>query len=206
MFYMEIYTQSNKEEMVDAIDDGSIVRVSVGYARREGLPILRHIQDTSNNPAIVSAAKNQRIDSVKIAPFENLRRPLKKSSAGVLSSLSDNFRWVISSRRKERGLTRKQLAAALGVSDEEIKMVENGVLPSDDFILIGALERYLKVNVRKDGQDYSAPSLTSLRTAKSTSALSGSPVKFREQQKEQSKKEETRKDSDDVVLDDLDLF
>ena len=144
-----------KERMVDALEDGKIVRVSESYALREGLIVLRRQQDAEPPSASTIAAR--RVDDVKIAPFETLRKPLPKHKNAVISSLVDNFHWIILEKRRSKHLTRKQFADALGASEHEIKLIENGVLPSDDYILISKAEKYLGVNLRKDGSSFNPP-------------------------------------------------
>jgi ribosome-binding protein aMBF1 (putative translation factor) len=79
---------------------------------------------------------------------------LHASKDPLLSELADNFHWTLLERRKVKNLTRKQVAQTLGVPEVEIKMVENGVLPSKDFVLIGKLEKFYGVNLRKSGINY----------------------------------------------------
>lgn len=157
-------------EMVEAIDDGRIVRVSEDYAKREGLPILRR----SNVEKVEKKAVSEG-DLVKrrefsgrgifesnksnrgLLAFDEYRRPLKKSESDVSNELIDNFHWEILKKRKEKEISRKQFASDLGVNEEEVKMVENGRLPRNDFVLINKIQSYLGINLRKDGQDFSRP-------------------------------------------------
>ena len=68
--------------------------------------------------------------------------------------MQNNFHWVLLSKRKQKGWTRKQLAQTLYVSEEDLKLIENGVLPKDDFVLISKLEGFYKISLRKDGQNF----------------------------------------------------
>ena len=60
-------------------------------------------------------------------------------------------------------MTRKQLAAALHVKGQDIKLIENGLLPASDFVLVSALERYFNVMLRKEGVVASPPPASELR-------------------------------------------
>ncbi len=153
-----------QEKMVDALDDGAIVRVSEGYARREGLLILRTWEPPQTlyqrqRPPNGPGPKER-------GGMDTFRRPLKKDDAGLRATLLDNFHWILGQRRKHMNLTRKQLAQAVGSSTYEIKLLENGVLPANDFVLISALERYCSITLRKDGVVASAPPTATLRSAR----------------------------------------
>src|SRR3990167_5758936 len=82
--------------------------------------------------------------------MEELRKPLHWKSNKVLRELADNFHWEIVKARKAKGLSRKQLADAIGENDNVLRMLENGVLPRDDFILLNKVQSFLGINLRKD--------------------------------------------------------
>ncbi|MEK6928615.1 MAG: helix-turn-helix transcriptional regulator [Nanoarchaeota archaeon] len=134
---------------VEAIESGKIVRVSEDYAFREGLPILRRPQSRAEYPK-----KAPEKEKWELFGIDTFRKPLKNKN-NVIATLVDNFHWQISSKRKQSNMTRKQFAAALGVSEGAVKLIENGLLPSDDYVLISKVEQYLGINLRKDGKDYS---------------------------------------------------
>ncbi len=156
-----IYTEKESDALVDAIEEGKIVQVSESYARREGLLILRkpQVRDVQQTKA-VQEIKSQRKE---LSPFETFRRPLRSKQNNVVGTLVGNFHWVLAMQRKERHLTRKQVAQALGVSEFEIKSLENGVLPADDYILINKVEKYYGINLRKDPSQ--SPSLSMVQQA-----------------------------------------
>src|SRR3989344_8848394 len=134
---------------VDAIEDGRIVRVSEDYARREGLMILRKmVEEVQNKPSQKREEGNKFL-------FDDFRKPLKMKDNQVFSELIDNFHWILSRKRKDRGLSRKQVAQRANVNERDLKMIENGVLPSNDFVLINKLMSFYGVNLRKDGKDFS---------------------------------------------------
>lgn len=141
----------SKEVLVDAIEEGRIVRVPETFAIREGLLVLRRLEEQGvSEEKAASERVSQKLEHVKLAPFESLRKPLRRQQNNVLASLVDNFHWVLLQKRKERNATRKHIAQELHISEDELKMAENGVLPSDDFILISKLERHYGINLRKE--------------------------------------------------------
>ena len=134
---------------VDAIEDGRIVKVSEDYAKREGLTILRkRAEEVQNKPA-------QKKDEGNKFLFDDFRKPLRMKDNQVFSELVDNFHWILSKKRKDLGLSRKQVAQRVNVNENDLKMIENGVLPSNDFVLINKLMNFYEVNLRKDGKDFS---------------------------------------------------
>lgn len=152
----------DEQGLVDAIENGRIVRVSEEYARIEGLTIIRR-----SEPRAVDSPKTQ--EQMKLTPrlrgerkayfdIDKYRRPWHDKNT-ITNSLIDNFHWVIGHRRKQLNLSRRQLAVAINAVEEDIKMFENGVIPHADYILINKLESYLKVNLRRDSVNKSmAPS------------------------------------------------
>lgn len=144
--------------MVDAIEDGKIVRVREGYARREGLPILR--RDINKGP---EEQEEKSIEQSKddfgsnLYGVDSFRKPLDWKKQQVVSELIDNFNWHITRARRHKDLSRKQFADAIGVSENEIKMLENGILPEEGFSLINRVQKFLRINLRRDGQDFSQP-------------------------------------------------
>lgn len=149
--------------IVDAIDDGRIVRVPEEYAIREGLPILRRKElSFTGSPERKPFHEVQKREMKLASGFDTFRRPLKTKENDVRSTLKDNFHWDLVKFRKERNLTRKQLAKDINVPELDIKMIENGILPSEDYVLISKLEQYLHISLRKDG--YVSPQLSTLST------------------------------------------
>ena len=138
--------------MVEAIEDGRIVRVTEEYARRERLLIIRKNEKSLDSPKAQQEIKlTPRLRGERKAFFdiEKYRRPWKDKNE-ILDSLVDNFHWIASSKRKQLNLSRKQLADAISVSEEDLKVFENGGLPKNDYVLISKLENYLKINLRNN--------------------------------------------------------
>lgn len=157
------------EVFVDALEEGEIVRVPEQYARREGLPILRKWSlPTIQKPV-------NKLGPKETGGMDTFRRPLRGEREGVRAALLDNFHWALSQKRRKLHLSRKQLAAAVGASEQDIKLLENGVLPSNDFVLISALERQLDMSLRNE-QTANAPPATALRPARSVLAGGSVPL------------------------------
>ena len=138
--------------MVDAIEDGKIVRVNEEYAQREGLLIVKKPEPSAlDSPSIQRQMKlTPRLRGERKSYFdiEKYRRPWHDKN-DMIANLDDNFRWILSSKRKQLNISRKQLAQSINASEEDLKLLENGVLPHNDYVLISKLENYLKVSLRK---------------------------------------------------------
>ena len=146
-----------EDSLVDAIEEGKIVRVKEGYARREGLPILRRDIKEHGEQEKKSAAQSKEDFESSLYGVDSFRRPLDWKKRQVVSELIDNFNWHITRARRHKDLSRKQFADAVGVSENEVKMLENGILPEEGFNLINRVQEFLRINLRKDGQDFSQP-------------------------------------------------
>ncbi len=156
-----------KKAIVEAIDEGKIVKVPEEYALREGLPILRRMEVSFLGKPDRKAAREAEKKEMRFAlGFDAFRKPLRPKPNDVASSLIDNFHWEIVQRRRAMNLTRKQLAAKLGVKELDIKMFENGVLPSDDYVLINKMQQFFGINLRKDGKDFSSSAIAQLSLKK----------------------------------------
>src|SRR3989338_1347528 len=153
---------SGQKKMVDAIEDGRIVEVSEEYARREGLLILKRQETPSADPVKLQQhmkiSPRLRGDRKVYVYIDKYRRPLKIKN-NVAASLIDNFHWYVSSKRREVNWSRKQFAEKIGASEADVKMIENGILPSDDFVLINKIEQVFGISLRKDERDTRQASL-----------------------------------------------
>lgn len=131
-----------EKKIVEAIHEGRIIKVYEEDAIREGLFILKKYEE---KPAFAVKGKEEE----KKLLFDDFRKPLRWKSNNVAAELKENFHWDIVRKRKDRGLGRKQVASAIGCSENDLKSLENGILPSNDFVLINRLEQYYKINLRK---------------------------------------------------------
>ena len=142
---------SGKAVLVDAIEEGKIVRVPEDYARREGLLILRKSGQILGDGLSTKEKKEEESRKNKgFIGMDDLRKPLSTKNNELLKELVENFHWIIVQKRKARGLNRKKVAEAIGESELNIKMIENGVLPMNNFVLINKLESYYGVSLRKN--------------------------------------------------------
>jgi len=143
-----------KDSIVEVIREGEIVRVSESQAIEEDLFILRKIIEPEREhvPDFTSKQAKERRVVKSYSNLESWRAgKVSYKRNRVIEDLVDNFHWEIVRVRRHKGLTRKQLAEAVGVSEEDFKVIEfGGELPKDDFVLINKVENYLGINLRKE--------------------------------------------------------
>lgn len=163
---------------VEAIEEGRIVKVSEDYAKREGLLIVRKQDDNSTyggnqvkSTSFVNKEKSPQRSARLVPSFtmEKMRKPLEYYRNDVASDLVSNFHWEIKNARRLKNITRRQLASKVGESEETIKMVENGMLPRDNYILINKIQSALGLQLRKEAKKYEVPKLDrTISAARST--------------------------------------
>lgn len=163
----------NQVKLVDVIYEREITKICEECLVNENLPVIRkpsseQLKD-SERPYSV-AARMRRMSGL---PFEKktevfipstitldkLRKP--KDYKSVLDNrfsqakeknqplnLIDNYNWMIMMTRKNRKISRKQLADAIGESENAIRLIEERFLPDDALRVINKIEQYLNVRLK----------------------------------------------------------
>ncbi|MDP1696147.1 MAG: hypothetical protein Q8L29_04505 [archaeon] len=147
---------------VEAIEEGKIVKVTEDYAKREGLLIIRKQNDTvvydyAPEKKETFTRKNEDKRLRKDFTLNKMRKPLNYYKNNIVNDLIDNFHWEIIKARKIKNVTRKQVAQSINESEETVKMIENGILQEDNYILVNKIQSYFGINLRKDGKNFTAP-------------------------------------------------
>lgn len=167
MDYLDLKQQDTG--YVEAIKDGEIIRVPERIAILEDLFILRKIGNTQTQSASVPMP----LQSSSIRPKETIRNNsimsdwkhgkfgVKKNNA--INDLIPNFNWEISRNRKTKNITRLKLAQMINATEEQVKMMELGELPADDFVLISRIEQVFGINLRKNPGSIAQVSLADLQ-------------------------------------------
>lgn len=154
MDYLDLRQPMNSN-YVEAIKDGEIIRVLESVAILEDLFILRKIGGSPQNN---SGDVNIPINSVRskepilknasiMSDWKHGKFGIKKNN--VLVDLIPNFNWEISKNRKLKNISRIKLAQMVNSTEEQIKMIELGELPADDFVLISRIEQVFGINLRR---------------------------------------------------------
>lgn len=145
---------SGSNKLVEAIEEGRIVKVPEYYARREGLLILKKapIQTQKVQTPSYLEKKEERDRTRPLTEYMKKKPDWREKQ--VMSELVENFHWQVRYTRRRLGLTRRQLAKMIGVSDADLQLVESGRLPTNDFILINKIQKALGINLRRDGKEF----------------------------------------------------
>ncbi|MEK6844569.1 MAG: helix-turn-helix transcriptional regulator [Nanoarchaeota archaeon] len=146
---MEQWTPQPKNELVEAIEEGKIVKVTEEYAHREGLLVLR-----KHRLQVQEKQQKSKKELENLPELQDMRKAQYYKGNQVISELIDNFQWHIIKKRRALGLTRKRLAEKLGEHENTIKLMENGVLPREDFVIVNKLQNFFNFNLRKDKKDF----------------------------------------------------
>lgn len=141
----------NSDKTVEAIDGGRIVRVPEEYAKREGLLILRKVVDVAGTELTPTQKKDEYSRKNKgFIGMDDLRKPLRPQNDEIMRELVENFHWTLMQKRKMKGLTRKKLAEEIGETELNVRMIENGVIPVNNFVLVNKLEKFYGVALRRN--------------------------------------------------------
>lgn len=200
---------SDEVRLFDAISNFEIVSLCKKCLDFEGLPVISRpttsqLKDLEKNEGSSSFKKNVskvfdmkkfkknpedvtlkdlvEKNYVKKVKFEKKPRP----------ELVDNFHWIIMIARRKRKLSQVFVAKEIGESELAIKMAEKGILPEDDYKLIGKLESYFGVELIKKSFKEKIGSKKELELDKvSLSSITISDLKkLKEEQNENSDFEE----------------
>jgi transcriptional regulator with XRE-family HTH domain len=74
-----------------------------------------------------------------------------KSKFPQPTDLIENFHWTIQRIKRARKITREEFAKAIGEDEAVVRMIEQGVLPNNDYKIINKIETYLGISLRKPG-------------------------------------------------------
>jgi len=150
-----------KVRLLDAISSEGIVKICEACSKAEDMPILRRpttfqLKEAEKKSPIYT--RYTRLSPAKLEKTETtLKEVVDKNYEIVVSkekkprpNLVDNFHWIIMRARRLKKLTQEQLANEISESTAAIKMVEQGILPEDDYRLVNKLEGFLGINLVKD--------------------------------------------------------
>jgi|WetSurMetagenome_2_1015567.scaffolds.fasta_scaffold167116_2 ribosome-binding protein aMBF1 (putative translation factor) len=156
----------DKAKIYTAISGRGIVKICEDCNRIEQLPIMNKPTDEqilqSKSPRSKSiqdrlnAMRGGDINKNKIMGGEVTLRQLidKKFSAQKPQAPSDlipNFHWEIQRAKRLKKITREEFAKGIGESEISVRMIEQGILPSNDYKIINKIESFLGISLRKSG-------------------------------------------------------
>ena len=102
--------QFQDQDIVEAIEEGKIVRVSESYAKREGLPILRKSRLIPAQEKVISQEAKKTIqkefrDERSKRLLDYLRKPVDWKEKQVILELIPNFNWEIAKARRTKAIS-----------------------------------------------------------------------------------------------------
>jgi ribosome-binding protein aMBF1 (putative translation factor) len=155
-----------KTRLFDVISKKGISKICAHCFAEEDLPLIKRpttnqIKDSEKqksyrdrietfNPSLtIHNSSNEKEEaSLREIIDKNLKMDIK-AEVKPRPYLIDHFHWVIMRERRARHISRDQFAKDLGESETLIKMVEQGILPEEDNLIINKIESYLHINLRK---------------------------------------------------------
>jgi ribosome-binding protein aMBF1 (putative translation factor) len=145
----------------DAIYENDLVKVCERCAVTENIPVLRRPSTSQLKAAERSEGVYQRLKRIsgrdekershksildeikKLDEHPELEKPDKNKPFNLI----DNFHWHVTRARRNRGLSQKQLAWALGESETAVKIMERGELPEEPEKLIRKMEQFFQIHL-----------------------------------------------------------
>lgn len=171
--------RSDKEvKLVDAIYDREIVKICEECALTENIPIVRRpsssqLQESEKSYSVgermkrMAGVAHNEIKKEEFKPqtltLDRLRKP--KDYRTIINdkfqqakqnnqplNLVDNYQWHILMARKNRKISRKQLADAIGESENTVRLIEEKFLPDDALRVINKIEQYFGIGLKIGSQ------------------------------------------------------
>ena len=163
-----------KVRLLDVISSKGIVKICEACSKAEDMPILRRpttfqLKESEKKPSgiydMLSSVRRQKKESSeefgkkyeKTKTETTLKDVIDKNYEILVSKekklrpdLVDNFHWLIMRTRRLKKLTQEQLAKEISESIAAIKMIEQGILPEDDYRLVNKIGSFLGINLVKD--------------------------------------------------------
>ncbi|MBI2047102.1 hypothetical protein HYT26_02995 [Candidatus Pacearchaeota archaeon] len=161
-------TSGNETRLLDGVYDNQRVKICGICAQIEGIPLIRRPSTEQLKQAEKPYTVNERMRRMAGFKTEKQEKQAKPGSFDEFNkervrkiresvkplNLVDNYNWYIQRMRRARNMTRKQLAESIAESEEAIKMIEQGILPSDAEELIKKLEQFFMIKLVKPDDGY----------------------------------------------------
>ncbi len=157
--------EKNEKEtrLLDAIYENDIVKICERCAVVEDIPIIRkpttsQLREVERSQTVYQRLKRMSGEDEKKKKHESIldkirkldeHPELEKPEEKKPFNLIDNFHWYVARARRNRGLSQKQLAWALGESETAIKMIEKRELPEDPEKFIRKIEQFFQIKIRE---------------------------------------------------------
>ena len=148
-----------KVRLYDAISSKGIVKICSECNSAERLPLIKKATDSQIEESqrqksvrdMLGGMNRNRMVGREMSLRELVDKNMKERLAKQPSDLIDNFHWEIQRIRRVRKITREQFAKGINEQEATVRMIEQGILPNNDYKIINKIESYLGINLRKPG-------------------------------------------------------
>jgi ribosome-binding protein aMBF1 (putative translation factor) len=139
-----------------AISNKGVVKLCSNCLKIEHLPVIRKPTEEqlaeAQKPRTIKSLINSRGITQKEPSLRSLiDQKFSKQKIQQPTGLKNNFHWLIQGLRRERKITRGQLAKEIGENEATIRIIENGSLLEGNYKIIAKIENFFKVSLRKTG-------------------------------------------------------
>jgi len=148
----------DKVRLYDAISKKGIVKICNECMSEEKLPIINkpiegEIMESPRQQSVreklVGMGKSNLIKKHEVTLRELIDKNFKARKNQPELDLIDNFHWIVQRKRRAQRIPRGQFAKNIGVTEETIKMIEQGILPENNYKIISKIEDFFGINLRK---------------------------------------------------------
>jgi len=148
-----------KVRLFDAISNKGIVKICADCNMTERLPLIkkatdRQIEESQRQKSVrdmLGGMNRNKMSGREMSLRELVDKNMKERLSKQPSDLIDNFHWEIQRIRRLRKITREQFAKGISEPESTVRMLEQGILPNNDYKIINKIEGFLQINLRKPG-------------------------------------------------------
>jgi ribosome-binding protein aMBF1 (putative translation factor) len=149
-----------KVRLHNAISEKGVIKICDDCNSLERLPLIKkpsdsQIEDSKRQKSVrdmlTGMNRGKLLAGREVSLRELVDRNLKERKAKQPSDLIDNFHWTIQRIRRNRKITREQFSKGIGEPESTVRMIEQGILPDNNYKIINKIESYLGVSLRKPG-------------------------------------------------------
>jgi len=168
VFMKECFRCGVSEEKVKiyhAISSRGIVKICEDCNKIEQLPIMNKPTDEqvlqSRNPrsksiqerlnAMRGDVNKNKFSGKEVTLRQLIDKKFQAQKPQIPLDLIANFHWEIQRAKRIKKLTREEFAKGIGESEANVRMIEQGILPNNDYKIINKIESFLGINLRKAG-------------------------------------------------------
>ncbi len=150
---------SEKVKLNDAIGKSGIVKICDRCNIFEKLPIIKKVnpekisEEVNKRPLTYQEKFDKKFSKKEPTLRDLIEKKMNLDKQEYPEDLIENFNWVIKRIRRLRKITLSQLSKEINESEETLKMLEDGIIPSGIYRIVNKIEDYFNINLRKKGHE-----------------------------------------------------